>query len=198
MVRYASCFKVSRLKSSSQPTARLPRATWSHLTAVQLLAQCEVDTYRASGPGGQKRNKTSSAVRLRHIPTGLIVIAEESRSQHENKAKALKRLWRGLFLHLRDALPPDAHTPEAIAQLPDYAAAQTSGGRLNLSVRDARFWPAVGVVLDVLADCEARVADAASLLGISTGNLIDFLHTDPKVWQEATRLRALYGQKPLR
>ena len=69
---------------------RSSRAVWSNLTEDQLLAQCEVDTYRASGPGGQKRNKTSSAVRLRHLPSGLLVIAEESRSQHENKAKALK------------------------------------------------------------------------------------------------------------
>ena len=66
-----------------------------------MLAQCEVDTYRASGPGGQKRNKTSSAVRLRHPPTGLLVIAEESRSQHANKAKALKRLRRALWADLR-------------------------------------------------------------------------------------------------
>src|SRR5215212_2685874 len=106
---------------SPPSTNGLPRATWSRLTEPQLLAQCEVDTYRASGPGGQKRNKTSSAVRLRHAPTGLIVIAEESRSQHENKAKALKRLRRALFLDLRDPLPP-ALTPEAVAALPDYAA----------------------------------------------------------------------------
>ena len=51
-------------------THGLPRATWSRLSEDQLLAQCEVDTYRASGPGGQKRNKTSSAVRLRHRPPG--------------------------------------------------------------------------------------------------------------------------------
>src|SRR5438445_9777390 len=100
-----------------------PRSTWSALTEEQLLAQCEVDTYRASGPGGQKRNKTSSAVRLRHTPTGLIVIAEESRSQHENKAKALKRLWRALFLELRDPLPADL-TPEGVTALPDYTDAR--------------------------------------------------------------------------
>src|SRR3954466_4592027 len=107
------------------------RAAWTHLTDDQLLAQWEVDTYRASGPGGQKRNKTSSAVRLRHEPTGLIVIAEESRSQHENKAKALARLWRALFLELRDPLPADL-TPEAVAALPDYAAARDAGGRLHM------------------------------------------------------------------
>src|SRR6185295_15461381 len=65
------------------------RRTWTQLTDVQLLQQCEVDTYRASGPGGQKRNKTSSAVRIRHPASGLIVIAEESRSQYENRAKAM-------------------------------------------------------------------------------------------------------------
>jgi hypothetical protein len=186
------------MSAPSPTTNGQPRATWSRLTEDQLLAQCEVDTYRASGPGGQKRNKTSSAVRLRHIPTGLIVIAEESRSQHENKAKALKRLWRGLFLHLRDDLPVVARTPETIACLQDYATARGTDGRLYLSPKDARFWPAVGVVLDVLTASEGRVADTAGLLGISTGNLIDFLQTDPKVWQEANRQRALFGHKPLR
>src|SRR5579872_1446837 len=101
------------------------RAVWTDLSDSQLLAQCEVDTYRASGPGGQKRNKTSSAVRLRHLPTGLIVIAEESRSQHENKAKALKRLWHALFLELRDPLAADT-TPETIAGLSDYTSARSS------------------------------------------------------------------------
>ena len=71
-------------------------------------------------------------------------------------------------------------------------------GKLDLSARNVRFWPAVGVVLDVLVAVEARVADAAALLSISTGNLIDFLQTDPKVWQEANRLRGQFGHKPLR
>src|SRR5271163_1618507 len=111
------------------------RANWAGLSDQQLLAQCDVDTYRASGPGGQKRNKTSSAVRLRHAPTGLIVIAEESRSQHENKAKALKRLWYALFLELRDPLPVGI-VPEAVVALPDYAAARDRDGRLHMSARD--------------------------------------------------------------
>jgi hypothetical protein len=186
------------LPLSEPRTASVPRATWSRLSPDQLLGQCEVDTYRASGPGGQKRNKTSSAVRLRHLPTGLIVIAEESRSQHENKAKALQRLWRELFLRIRDPLPAELRTPEQITALPDFAPARDREGRLALSPRDTRFWPAVGVVLDVLAAVEARVAEAAELLGTSTGNLIDFLQTDPKVWQEANRLRAFFGHKPLR
>jgi hypothetical protein len=165
------------------------RSTWANLSDAQLLAQCAVDTYRASGPGGQKRNKTSSAVRLRHLPSGLRVIAEESRSQHENKARALRRLRQALYLHLRE--PPAADRPA-------FRAALGADGRLDLGRKDPRFWPAVGVVLDVLAAAEGRVAEAAAALGVTTGNLIDFLRTDPKVWEQANQLRARGGHKPLR
>ena len=170
-----------------------PRATWAHLSDAQLLAQCEVDTYRASGPGGQKRNKTSSAVRLRHPPSGLIVIAEESRSQHENRARALRRLRQALYLKLRDEVPLDALTA-----LPDYRAARGADGRLDLGRKDPRFWPAAGVVLDVLQAVEARVSKAAEALGVSTANLIGFLQTEPKVWEQANQLRTRFGHKPLR
>src|SRR5881397_498473 len=95
----------------AEPTRR----DWTSLTDPQLLAQCAVDTYRASGPGGQKRNKTSSAVRLRDPPSGLLVIAEESRSQHENRAKALQRLRQAFYLKVRDPLTAADLTPERIA-----------------------------------------------------------------------------------
>jgi hypothetical protein len=175
----------------------VPRSEWTSLTDAQLLAQCAVDTYRASGPGGQKRNKTSSAVRVRHLPTGLIVIAEESRSQHENRAKALRRLRQALFLDLRDDLGTSL-SPELVAAHPDFAHARPADGRLDLGRKDPRFWPAAGVVLDVLLAHGASVRDAAATLGISTANLIAFLEMDPKVWQRANELRARCGQKPLR
>lgn len=183
---------------SAPVSPRLPRSTWATLTDAQRLAQCEVDTYRASGPGGQKRNKTSSAVRLRHTPTGLIVIAEESRSQHENKAKCLIRLYRALFLHLRDPLPLVAQLPGALAEHPDFAPARSADGRLHLGVKDPRFWPAVGVVLDGLTAAAGQVSTLADWLGTSTANVIDFLQLDPKVWQEANRVRAACGLKPLK
>jgi len=132
----------------------MSRKQWTDLTDDQLLAQCDVDTYRASGPGGQKRNKTSSAVRLRHAPSGLLVIAEESRSQHENKARALKRLRRVLFLELREPADPQGH--------PDLEAARNAGGKLDLGPRDPRYLPAVAVLLDLFDAAQASTRDAAA------------------------------------
>src|SRR5436190_18676644 len=103
---------------------------------ARLLAQCAIDTYRASGPGGQKRNKTSSAVRLRHLPSTLIVIAEESRSQHENRARALRRLRQALYLKLREDLPPAALAPEVVAMQLGFQDARGADGRLDLGRKD--------------------------------------------------------------
>lgn len=175
-----------------EPKARPHRSTWTDLTDVQLLHQCDVDTYRASGPGGQKRNKTSSAIRLRHEPSGLIVIAEESRSQHENRARALKRLRQALYLKLREPVGAEPAWKELVR------AALDKQGRLHLGVKDARFWPVAGVVLDVLAVQQARVSETAAALEISTGNLIDFLQTAPKLWEQANIFRSQFGHKPLR
>jgi hypothetical protein len=173
------------------------REIWTDLSDAQLLAQCAVDTYRASGPGGQKRNKTSSAVRVRHPPSGLLVIAEESRSQHENRARALRRLRQALYLKIRDELTPEALTTASLTAQPDYASARDGSGRLRLGRKDPRYWPVAGLVLDVLHASGARVSEAAELLGISTGNLIDFLHSEDKLWEQVNQMRTRFGLKPL-
>ena len=166
------------------------------LPSVGALAQNEVDTIapaaRAEG------NKTSSAVRLRHPPSGLIVIAEESRSQHENRARALRRMRQALYLKLREELSAEELTPEAMVHRPGLVGVIGEARRLELGRKDPRYWPAVGVTLDVLQALEARVSDAAAALGISTANLVDFLAGDPKVWEQVNHMRTRFGQKPLR
>lgn len=156
----------------------MQRGEWLALSDQQLLSQCELDTYRASGPGGQKRNKTSSAVRLRHAASGLIVIAEESRSQHENKARALRRLRREIALQVRVPFSP-------------------SPMDLDVGRKDSRFWPLAAIVLDAIATHSARVSSAAEKMTVTTSRLIAFLQSDVKLWQRANELRREHGQKPL-
>lgn len=65
-------------------------------TDEDLLAQCVVNTFRSTGHGGQSVNTTDSAVRLRHVPSGIVVVARRERSQYLNKQAALARLRQRL------------------------------------------------------------------------------------------------------
>ena len=82
----------------------------------QLLAECAVETFRAGGPGGQHQNKTESAVRLTHHPTGIVVTARESRSQHRNRLRALARLRDALKERERVRPPRRRTSPSATAR----------------------------------------------------------------------------------
>jgi len=71
----------------------------------RLARQCEITPFKSSGPGGQKKNKTESSVRVKHMPTGLTRIATESRSQARNRLLAVERLYRALEARARRRKP---------------------------------------------------------------------------------------------
>ena len=67
----------------------------------RLLAECKVETFRASGPGGQNVNRRETAVRIRHLPTGIVVTCQQERSQLRNRQIALEELRRRLVERAR-------------------------------------------------------------------------------------------------
>lgn len=160
-----------------------------------LLAQCEVDRYRASGPGGQHRNKTESAVRLRHRLTGVSAIGEDSRSQAENKVHALRRLRAALALDVREPVALDGYLPSP------RLTALVSGGTAPLGARTrltGEYWAAIGELLDLLVAGGLEIAATAHRLGITTGALSKLLLHDDQVARTVNDLRRARGMRALR
>jgi hypothetical protein len=161
------------------------------LTDAALLAECRWDISRGSGPGGQKRNKTSNAVRLTHLPTGVHATATESRSLAENKMRALRRLRLKLATDLREPIDLAHFEP------PDWFLTIRRPGRIEASYRHPLYAPAAGLVLDLLHALVGNPAAVAVNLGVSTTAVVRFLEDDPHLWAAANAIRADCGLGPL-
>lgn len=158
-----------------------------------LLAECDVRSVRGSGPGGQKRNKTESAVRIRHRPTGVTAVAEESRSQSENRRRALRRLREAVALRVRIPVAMGSFEPPAV-----WLSSIDAAGRLHLHERNPAYPIVVATVLDVLHANTGRLHETAETLRIRPNQLTRFLAKHPRLWQAANRLRTQHGHRPLK
>jgi len=88
---------------ASKPLSHRDWARFARMSHEQVAADCAVDVFRAHGPGGQGVNTTDSAVRMTHLPTGLVVVSRESRSQLRNRERCLEKLHAEFS---RRAIPP--------------------------------------------------------------------------------------------
>jgi len=161
------------------------------LSEADFLKQCRLDISRGSGPGGQKRNKTSNAVRITHLPTKLVATGTETRSLAENKLHALRRLRLKIAIELRE--PIDLLTFEP----PTWFLTIRHEKRLQVSHRHPLYAPTAGLMLDLLDALNGNPTAVAANLGISTSSVIKFLKNEPAVWIAANAIRASVGLKPL-
>lgn len=172
------------------------RDDWLAATDEQLLTGCDVHIYKASGPGGQHRNKVSSAVRLRHHATGISAVANDSRSQHSNRRLAIARMRMNLALQLREPALPDVDAlPPVVAEciFTPKKATSSAGRALQVGRKDPRFWPVTAYLLDWLDAAEGRLGDLARTLDISTGNLTRICKADRHFLAAVQTLRRNHG-----
>ncbi len=160
---------------------------------AQLLKGCVVETFRASGPGGQHRNKTDSAVRLRHEASGCVVQAFESRSQHENRALALERLRACIALRVRRPVELEGYVaPPALRAILPGAGSQRVRGR------NPAFWPGVQALMDLMVAEGLALGPTSARLGMSTGQLSRVITSEPELLRAVNAMRAEAGLHPLR
>ena len=160
------------------------RNAWLRLDDAALLKQCRQERYRSSGPGGQRRNKVETAIRLHHLPSGLSAQSDDSRYLAENATRALRRLRDRIALELR--APFHLESPEVPREL---AAQRGPKGTLAINPRNSAYPIVLATVLDALAAADGSYAKAARALGITTSQLLRFLRADPQVRRAAHELR---------
>ncbi len=172
---------------AAQPLESANRDALLLLEEEKLERQCTFSAFRTRGPGGQKRNKTSSAARLVHGPTGLVSQCNEFRSLAANRKRALHRLRFKLAAELRQTVDPRGYEPAA------WLEQAKAEGKLTANPKNPAYARIAAHALDVLEASGARLSAAAALLGIPTSNLVRILNAEPTIQSAAHEIRRKHG-----
>lgn len=156
-----------------------------------LLRQCAVRRTKATGPGGQHRNKTDSAVILTHTPTGITAQATERRSQHDNHRTAIKRLR--LKLAIEHRTPADASEPPS-----ELWQSRIKDKHIVLSADHADFPTLLAEAMDTLATLNYDPAKTAAALGVTVSQLVKILKKEPAALGKVNTERAMRKLHALR
>jgi RF-1 domain len=165
------------------------------LEAEALLAQCDVQRTRRSGPGGQHRNKVETAIVLKHRPTGVESGASERRSQSENLREAVFRLRLNLALEVRSDFLSTEETsiaPSAMWQ------SRCRNRRINVNARHDDFPAVLAEALDAIHRHGPDLHDAAEFLECTRTQLVNFLKIEPRALAAVNKLRHNTGLRRLR
>ncbi|HTE55914.1 MAG TPA: peptide chain release factor-like protein [Kofleriaceae bacterium] len=164
------------------------------LADAALLAQCQIDRLRGPGPGGQKRNKTESSIRLRHTATGLAAMAGESRSQPENKARALRRLREKFAFDLREEVELDDYQPPATLTA---VLEQDPVRKSDRWLRSPDYLQAIGNLIDLYQALGCSLPEASRRLQVGQGRLDRLARVDPRLARKLGELKTAHRGRPV-
>lgn len=161
------------------------------LSDSELLDQCTQRRTRRSGPGGQHRNKVESAIILTHQPTQISAEANERRSQHDNRTRAIFRLRSNLALGIRQHREGNA-SPSELWQ------SRCHRERIAINPVHQDFPALLAEALDVIEMHQGDVKAAAEQLGCSPTQLIKLVKLETRGLHVLNLLREKRGLAPLR
>ncbi len=157
-------------------TSRAKRNAWLRLDDEALLKQCKEDRYKSGGPGGQRRNKVETALKLHHEPSGASVHANDSRYLQRNRLSAVRHLRERIAIESRS--PFSLETPNIPGEFTEHIGPKRT---FSINRKNVVYPIIVATSLDALEAADGSYAKAAKALGVTTSQLVKFLKANREV-----------------